>query len=111
MVMKFCDKCGSYMKKTRNGFVCRKCGNLTCANTGMHKIGIKKMEHSGLIHVVDATSKDEHLKVAEVCPKCGSKEAFQRFSRVSGEHAGIRRERTIEHLKCTKCSHSWSKTS
>lgn len=108
--MEFCDNCGSYMKKIKNGFVCRKCGNLTYANAEMH-IMRARMEHSGSIWVVDATSEDEHLKVSQVCPRCGSKEAFQRFSRVSGEHAGIRRERTIEHFKCTKCLHSWSKTS
>jgi DNA-directed RNA polymerase subunit M/transcription elongation factor TFIIS len=108
--MKFCDKCGSYMKKTKNGFLCKKCGNLIYANTRTRIVDTKKIEPSSAIHVVEG-SEDEHLKVPQVCPKCGNEEAFRWFSGVSGEHAGIRRERTIEHFKCTKCSHSWSKTS
>jgi len=106
--MKFCDRCGSYMNETKNGFVCRKCGNFVHANV-QTKI-TRKTEQSGSIYVVDR-SEDEYVKVSQVCPKCGNGEAFRWFSRVSGEHAGIRRERTVEHLKCTKCSHSWSKTS
>lgn len=106
--MKFCDKCGSYMKETKNGFVCRKCGNLVHV-TGQLKI-IKRAKQSNSIYVADH-SEDEHVKVSQVCPRCGNEEAFRWFSRVSGEHAGIRRERTIEHFKCTKCSHLWTKTS
>jgi len=108
--MKFCDKCGSYMKVTKNGFSCRKCGNVIPADPGIHAKTIKRKERSTPIHVV-ASSEDEYLKVSQVCPKCGNEEAFRWFSGVSGEHAGIGRERTVEHFKCTKCSHSWSKTS
>lgn len=108
--MKFCDKCGSYMKKTKNGFLCRKCGNLIRVNARKRTKDKKKIERSSSIYVVDS-SEDEYVKVSQVCPKCGNTEAFRWFSGVSGEHAGIRRERTIEHFKCTKCSHSWTKTS
>ena len=108
--MKFCEKCGSYMKETKNGFVCRKCGNMIPVKTGMRTEDMKKVERSSSIYIVDS-SKGEFVKVSQVCPKCGNGEAFRRFSRVSGEHAGIRRERTVEHFKCTRCSHSWSKAS
>ena len=107
--MKFCNKCGSYMKKTKNGFLCRKCGNVICANTRMQSRNMKKIERSSSIYIANS-SEDEYVKVSQVCPKCGHDEAFRWFSGVSGEHAGIRRERTIEHFKCTKCSHSWTKT-
>ena len=106
--MKFCDKCGSYMKQTKNGFLCRKCGNLVRV-TGQTKI-IQKTEQSSSIYVVDR-SEDKYVKISQKCPRCGNEDAFRWFSRVSGEHAGVRRERTIEHFKCTKCSHSWSKIS
>jgi len=106
--MKFCDKCGSYMKKTKNGFHCRKCGNLVHAK--IQAKDMKTMDSSSSIHIVDR-SENEYVKVSQICPKCGNNEAFRWFSGVSGEHAGIRRERTVEHFKCTKCSHSWSKTS
>jgi len=108
--MKFCEKCGSYMKKTKSGFVCRKCGNVIHARTEMKTENIKKTGRSSSIYVVDS-SEDEYVKVSQVCPKCGNTEAFRWFSGVSGEHAGIRRERAIVHFKCTKCSHSWTKTS
>jgi DNA-directed RNA polymerase subunit M/transcription elongation factor TFIIS len=71
---------------------------------------VKKMEHPSLVYVVDG-AEDEYVKVSQRCPKCGNNEAFHWFSRASGEHAGIRRERTIEHFKCPKCSHLWTKTS
>ena len=108
--MKFCDKCGSYMRKTKDGFVCRKCGNVIHASTEVQTENMKKIERSSPIYVVDS-SEDEYAKVSQVCPKCGNEEAFRWFSQVSGEHAGVRRERTVEHFKCTKCSHSWSKAS
>jgi len=98
------------MKKTMDGFECRKCGNVVHASTGIQTENMKKIERSSSIYVV-GSSEDEYVKVSQVCPKCGNEEAFRWFSGVSGEHAGIRRERTVEHFRCTKCSHSWSKTS
>ncbi len=98
------------MKKTMDGFECRKCGNVVHVSTGIQTENMKKIERSSSIYVVDS-SEDEYVKVSQVCPKCGNEEAFQWFSGISGEHAGIRRERTVEHFRCTKCSHSWSKTS
>lgn len=80
------------------------------ANAGMQSKKVKKIEHPSLVYVVDS-SKDKYVKVSQECPKCGYKEAFHWFSVVSGEHAGVRRERTIEHFKCTKCSHTWTKAS
>jgi DNA-directed RNA polymerase subunit M/transcription elongation factor TFIIS len=108
--MKFCSKCGSHMKKTKNGFLCRKCGNLIHANAETQLKNMKKTKHPSLVYVVN-NSEDEYAKVSQACPKCGNKEAFHWFSVVSGEHAGIRRERTVEHFKCTKCSHTWTKAS
>ena len=98
------------MKKTMDGFECRKCGNVVHVSTGIQTENMKKIERSSSIYVVDS-SEDEYVKVSQVCPKCGNEEAFRWFSGVSGEHAGITRERTVEHFRCTKCSHSWSKTS
>jgi len=97
------------MKKTKNGFSCRKCGYLIRANTGLQTEEMK-MEHTDSIHIADS-SEDEYMKASQTCPKCGNPEAFRWYSGVSGEHAGVRRERTVEHFKCTRCSHSWSKTS
>ena len=108
--MKFCSKCGSYLKRTKNGFLCRKCGNLVPVSAETETENMKKAGASSSIFIVDS-SEDEYVRVSQVCPKCGNSEAFRWFYGVSGEHAGIRRERTIEHFKCTECSHSWSRAS
>mgnify|MGYP003681959096 CR=1 FL=1 len=98
------------MKKTKNGFLCRKCGNMIHTNTGVQSKKAKKIEHSILVYVVDS-SKDKYEKVSQECPKCGNREASHWFSVVSGEHAGIRRERTIEHFKCTNGPPTGTKSS
>jgi len=106
--MRFCDECGSYLRETAEGLWCPKCKRLIFSRP---RVEAKKVEKkSPAIYVVDK-SKEHYAKVSRTCPKCGNGEAFRWFSSISGEHAGIRRERTLEHFKCTKCSHSWSKSS
>ncbi len=62
------------------------------------------------IYVIDQPA-DHRARLSQACPKCGNREAFHWVSNISGEHAGVRRERTVEHFQCTKCAYSWSKTS
>ena len=69
----------------------------------------KKRETVDAIVVVDKV-RDEGNVVSKQCPKCGNSEAYCWVSAISGEHAGVRREITLEHLKCTKCSHEWTET-
>ncbi len=71
---------------------------------------IESVEKPVGIYIVDE-SKEDHSMVTRTCSECGNDKAFHWFSRISGEHAGIRRERTVEHFKCTKCSHSWAESS
>ncbi len=98
------------MKEAKNGYLCRKCGNMIPFESGMQTRNVIKIERPSSIYITDS-SKDEYVKVSQICPECGNGEAFRWFSGVAGEHAGIRRERTVEHFKCTRCSHTWSKTS
>jgi DNA-directed RNA polymerase subunit M/transcription elongation factor TFIIS len=101
------------MKKTKEGFLCPKCGDVIHTNFGIQSENVRKIDRTctiDLVSVVD-DSQDNYVKISQLCPKCGNKEAFHWFSEISGEHAGVRRERTIEHFKCTKCAHSWSKSS
>jgi DNA-directed RNA polymerase subunit M/transcription elongation factor TFIIS len=104
--MKFCEKCGSYMRAAKGGFACTKCGNKIPAET----LEVKIMEQRDLspIEVVN-DSMVEHAKVSEICPQCGNPEALRTISFVSGEHAGVRQERSMERFTCTKCGHSWTK--
>jgi len=97
------------MKRTAEGFICTKCGKSVPAESEKRMAGSRKNVTDG-IYVVDQ-SVNRRARISQVCPKCGNGEAFQWVSSISGEHAGIRRERTIEHFTCTKCSHSWNKAS
>jgi DNA-directed RNA polymerase subunit M/transcription elongation factor TFIIS len=105
--MKFCEKCGSYMLKAPSGFSCPKCGN----EAHDHAIQVRRIERgdSSSVAIVDKRE-DEYVTVPETCPKCRNPEAFRRFFAVAGEHAGIRQERSVERLKCTRCQYSWSRT-
>jgi DNA-directed RNA polymerase subunit M/transcription elongation factor TFIIS len=103
--MKFCDKCGSYMTKSKEGYVCSKCGNQTKTEI----VEVIKIRATDKPTVILDPSKLEYMKVAETCPRCGNNEAFHSLGFISGEHAGVRQERAMERFVCTKCGHSWSK--
>jgi DNA-directed RNA polymerase subunit M/transcription elongation factor TFIIS len=103
--MKFCEKCGGYMKKTKEGYVCTKCGNQMQAEMAE----VVKIQAPDKPAVAVETSGPEYMKVAETCPRCGNGEAFHSLGLITGEHAGVRQERTLERFTCTKCGHSWSK--
>ncbi len=105
--MKFCDKCGSYMHRVPGGFSCPRCGNENHDQV-IEVLSVQRRDSSP-VEVVDE-SEFEHVKVKETCPQCGNREAFRVVSFVSGEHAGVRQERSIERFKCTKCLHRWSKS-
>lgn len=47
-------------------------------------------------------------KANRECPRCGNREAYRWVSSFSGEHAGVRKERDIEHLRCARCGHTWA---
>jgi len=93
------------MTKTRDGYKCSKCGNKTPADI----VEVTQIETKEKPTDVLDPSKLEYLKVNETCPKCGNVEAFHSLGFVSGEHAGVRQERTMERFTCTKCGYSWSK--
>jgi DNA-directed RNA polymerase subunit M/transcription elongation factor TFIIS len=103
--MKFCEKCGSYMRGTSQGFVCSKCGHQV--KTEIVDVVKINSRATSSVDVLDP-SKMEYKKVAEVCPQCGNDEAFHSLGLVTGEHAGVRQERSMERFTCTKCGHSWS---
>ena len=103
--MKFCEKCGSYMQGTVSGFICSKCGHrLQTENVDVVKMNTQP---NVTVDVLDA-SKLEYNKVAKTCPQCGNGEAFHSLGLVTGEHAGVRQERSMERFTCTKCGHSWN---
>jgi DNA-directed RNA polymerase subunit M/transcription elongation factor TFIIS len=99
------------MKETGKGLVCPRCGRLLPSKTEAKRPRESpENKKNGSIYVVEE-GKEGLAKVAQSCPKCRHKEAFHWVSSISGEHAGVRRERTVEHFRCVKCSHSWTKSS
>jgi DNA-directed RNA polymerase subunit M/transcription elongation factor TFIIS len=94
------------MQAIKGGLQCTKCGNTVLAEN----VEVKTIEQEDIapIEVVDE-SKVERAKVTETCPKCGNTEAVRMISFVSGEHAGVRQERSMERFTCTNCGHSWTK--
>jgi len=106
--MRFCSKCGSFMRTTKDGFLCPRCGNLVQESIGL--IEVERFDHpSDSVYVADNSGR-EYTKVNRMCPRCGNTQAFHWFSNIMGEHAGVRSERTIEHLKCTECQHTWTES-
>ncbi|HYB68947.1 MAG TPA: hypothetical protein VEC97_05315 [Candidatus Acidoferrales bacterium] len=108
--MEFCDKCGSRMTRTKEGFLCPKCGVVVPAKFETPLGKQKKRDGSGYIYV-SGPSEGSYSKVSRQCPRCGNKKAFRSSSGILGEHAGIGRERTLEHFRCTKCSYYWTEQS
>lgn len=98
------------MKRTKDGFVCPRCGTVVRSSVRIESLQKAKANASSSIYVVSDVSENRE-NVSQTCPKCRNEEAFHWVSTISGEHAGVRRERTVEHFKCTKCSHSWTKSS
>ena len=93
------------MKKTREGLVCSKCGYVMRTSI----VDLMEIKATDKPTSIFDSSKLEYLKVAETCPRCGHNEAFRSLGFISGEHAGVRQERAMERLTCTKCGHSWTK--
>jgi len=97
------------MKRTPEGLQCPKCGRLVQLNPAIKEKNAKK-QSQGAIYIIDEPE-DNYVKVIRLCPSCRNEEAFHWSTTAIGEHAGVRQERTIEHFKCTKCTHTWVESS
>lgn len=105
--MEFCSNCGSYLKKTKYGFICPRCGNKIQTDAETPQMQTTKTSQSDAIYVDDG-SREKDETVHQTCPKCGNPRAFRRLAGVLGEHAGVTSERTLEQFRCTKCGHRWA---
>jgi DNA-directed RNA polymerase subunit M len=105
--MKFCDACGSYMEMTARGYSCPRCGNEVRAD----EIEVRRMKDSPPegVYVVNK-SEDDSPRLNQTCPRCGYHEAFHHISMISGEHAGVKQERTVERYRCARCFYSWTQS-
>jgi DNA-directed RNA polymerase subunit M/transcription elongation factor TFIIS len=97
------------MTRTKQGYECPKCRTVT---QDICEVRREPRSREPPNHIYIFEEKEENLtRVTQECPKCGNKEAYRWFTAISGEHAGISRETTIEHYRCTRCSHTWTETS
>jgi DNA-directed RNA polymerase subunit M/transcription elongation factor TFIIS len=103
--LEFCEKCGSMMNITLEGYVCPKCGQKTISNLDI--INVRKSKESKPEPIYRGGGKEDSLIVKWACPECGNPEAYQSIRVTIGEHAGINTDRSIIRYKCTKCYHVW----
>ena len=106
--LEFCSNCGTALKESGADLWCPKCGKVVKAS---QKVDVKPRvkDKPDSIYVVDA-AENSAPRVSRTCPECRNGEAYQWVSSISGEHAGVRRERTIAHFRCTRCGHSWNES-
>lgn len=104
--MKFCDDCGTYMKKTLHGLKCPRCGHFI--ETESFEVKREEKAAPEPIYVL-SSDKTESQTVSQSCPNCDSNEAYRTILTTQGEHAGVKQDRTIERYKCVKCHHTWVK--
>jgi DNA-directed RNA polymerase subunit M/transcription elongation factor TFIIS len=98
------------MTRTEEGFQCQKCGTLSQVKPSTILKIEKRKDYPDGVYVYENQKRD-YARTLRLCPECGSKEAWHWFSGISGEHAGVRQGRTVEHFRCTKCSHTWTESS
>jgi len=104
--LRFCDGCGSFMEQTAQGYKCTKCGHEVKIDVIEYRTGTESTAEP--VYVVKKEDV-EAIKVAQICPKCGSNEAFRQVTVSLGEHAGVKNDRYVEKFKCSACGHTWVK--
>jgi DNA-directed RNA polymerase subunit M/transcription elongation factor TFIIS len=89
-------------------YVCLKCRK-SISVKGIDKIVKTVTSDLEPIYVIEDSMKDVS-EVSQTCPRCGKKQALRWLLTFSGEHAGIKQERTVEHYKCVECKNTWTET-
>jgi DNA-directed RNA polymerase subunit M/transcription elongation factor TFIIS len=98
------------MKLSHRRFECSKCGiSVNDKPDLIADIKNRNLPQSEAIVIIEDSRKDAP-EISQICPQCGNNRAFRWISTLSGEHAGIKLERTVEHYRCIECKHSWAKT-
>ena len=104
-VMKFCKKCGTFMKLNNIGYSCLKCG--TVEYIDQIEVNMEEKKELKTVYIVDERRKDS-CKVNRTCPHCGFNEAYRIVLATQGEHAGVKQDRSLVKYTCTKCGHVWT---
>jgi len=106
-VLKFCHGCGTRMVIRNQRYECPKCGNSTPIVLNQIKREIRPtLNHVDVIEQSSSRTK----KVSQHCPQCPNNQAFRWYSYSSGEHAGVKQDRIVEHFQCTQCRYIWGES-
>jgi DNA-directed RNA polymerase subunit M/transcription elongation factor TFIIS len=88
-------------------YECPKCGNSTPIVLNQRKREIRPPLNN--VDVIEQTSSRTE-KVSQRCPQCTNNQAFRWYSYSSGEHAGVKQDRIVEHFQCTHCGYIWGES-
>jgi len=95
----FCEKCGSLLVPSGQGFKCSKCGKRASSST-------VKLSEGKTLSIKDIGGVNVEVetmpKIKASCPKCSHNEAYYRLVQTRGAD-----ESPTTFFTCTKCSHKW----
>ncbi len=89
-------------------YECLKCGN----NAPIIELKVLQKDIQPVLNHVDVVEQSlvTPQKVSQLCPRCSHNQAFQWHSYSSGEHAGVKQDRIVEHFQCTQCRYIWGES-
>ena len=102
----FCDKCGTFLKRTPKGMTCPRCGYVDEVSEIEVKLARNPVERSVYVVKEDVDAP----VVNQICPSCGNGEAYRVVRTTQGEHAGVKQDRALERYTCTACRHTWTRS-
>jgi hypothetical protein len=85
------------------GYTCPRCGKVEKLDNIEIKVDRDRMVEP--IYVL--RHEEDTVKVNQTCPNCGYYQAYRRVMVASGEHAGVKRDRSLSRYRCIECNHSW----
>ena len=91
------------MTASADGYVCLRCGNRLMIDVIEYRI--TRESRAEPVYTVKVDS--DAVRVNQTCPRCGHHEAYRRVSTSTGEHAGVKVDRSVEHYRCVKCGNTW----
>lgn len=89
-------------------YECIKCGNSTPIVLTQTKRDVCPTRNHVDVIIEQSSSRTE--KVSQHCPQCTNNQAFRWYSYSSGEHAGVKQDRIVEHFQCTQCRYTWGES-
>lgn len=102
--MKFCDECGSMMKKQDDVWICSDCGAEELADEAdaATMTSTESQQESGAVDVSDIDDADIGPTTTVICPECGNDTARYEMKQIRAAD-----ESETRFFTCTECNHKW----